>query len=83
MQILILKRRHYNEVKMSMQQPFFHFNLEGLREKRRKINGVFLFFLFFQNTEGNIKSNYKYEILLHMQNLKLNQDFNCVDHIFF
>lgn len=44
---------------------------------------LFLFFLFFQNTEGNIKSNYKYEILLHMQNLKLNQDVNFVDHFFF
>lgn len=59
MQILILKRRHYNEVKMSMQQPFFHFNLEGLREKEEKLMLLFLFFLFFQNTEGNIKSNYK------------------------
>lgn len=44
---------------------------------------LFLFFLFFQNTEGNIKSNYKYELLLHMQNLKLNQDVNFVDHFFF
>lgn len=41
---------------------------------------LFLFFLFFQNTEGNFKINYKYEILLHVQNMKLNENLNCIDH---
>lgn len=60
MQVLILKRRHYNEVKMSMATALLSL-LKGLREKRRKIN-VALFISSFKIQRETLKvtTNTKY-----------------------